>query len=222
MSRLIRHFEENTKGCDFVVGDIHGCFTLLKDKLKNIGFDESKDRLFSVGDLVDRGSESEQCLEWLDKTFFFAVLGNHESMMIDYAINPENNERHYFANGGNWTKSLSSDELKKYAMAFQDLPLAVDIKTKDGLIGIVHADPVLKDWNDLVEELGLGRIPPRLREELVWSRSRIFNMDRTEIKNVKSIYVGHSVVNRPCQLGNVNYIDTGAVFGLGLTILRIN
>jgi serine/threonine protein phosphatase 1 len=60
---MIKKFELNEKGRDFVVGDIHGCFDLLSNNLKEIGFDESVDRLFSVGDLVDRGKQSEDCIK---------------------------------------------------------------------------------------------------------------------------------------------------------------
>ena len=52
-------FAQNTVGRDFAVGDIHGCFTELQRGLEAIGFDPSTDRLFSVGDLVDRGSNAQ-------------------------------------------------------------------------------------------------------------------------------------------------------------------
>ena len=63
----------NEQGRDFAVGDVHGCFTRLQDSLGRMGFDASRDRLFSVGDLVDRGPESEAALEWLAQPWFFAV-----------------------------------------------------------------------------------------------------------------------------------------------------
>lgn len=66
MSKL-KHFTVNTAGRDFAVGDIHGHFTRLQVALDAVSFDPAVDRLFSVGDLVDRGPESEQVLEWLAK-----------------------------------------------------------------------------------------------------------------------------------------------------------
>ena len=36
---------KNIKGRDFVVGDIHGHYDLLKTELKTVGFDKQKDRL---------------------------------------------------------------------------------------------------------------------------------------------------------------------------------
>ena len=64
MNKLQR-FELNTAGRDFGVGDIHGYFTKLQAALDAIGFNPAVDRLFSVGDLVDRGPESAEVDTWL-------------------------------------------------------------------------------------------------------------------------------------------------------------
>lgn len=55
----VKHFTENLQGIDYACGDIHGCFTKLRSVLEAINFDESKDRLFSVGDLVDRSQNQK-------------------------------------------------------------------------------------------------------------------------------------------------------------------
>jgi serine/threonine protein phosphatase 1 len=60
------------------VGDIHGHFQRLQQCLEAVGFDPAVDRLFSVGDLVDRGPHSEAALDWLAQPWFHAVQGNHE------------------------------------------------------------------------------------------------------------------------------------------------
>ena len=72
-ARAMPRFEQNTAGRDFAVGDIHGCFTELQRGLDAIGFDASADRLFSVGDPVDRGPESHHALRWLDRPWFHAI-----------------------------------------------------------------------------------------------------------------------------------------------------
>lgn len=56
------HFKQNKHGRDLFVGDIHGNFSLLIHALKHLHFDKYKDRLFSVGDLTDRGEDSLHCL----------------------------------------------------------------------------------------------------------------------------------------------------------------
>ena len=55
----IVHHEPNTKGGrDLVAGDLHGYFDTLEEALKTLRFDPAHDRLFGVGDLVDRGPRS--------------------------------------------------------------------------------------------------------------------------------------------------------------------
>src|SRR3546814_4769251 len=78
-----RSFPPNKKGRDFVVGDIHGHFKLLTAALNNLDFNPELDRIFSVGDLIDRGPDSIDILKWLEKPWFHAVRGNHEQMLID-------------------------------------------------------------------------------------------------------------------------------------------
>ncbi|WP_261986408.1 metallophosphoesterase, partial [Enterococcus faecium] len=69
MTKFVKHFGPNSIGRDFAVGDIHGCFSRLNSALNTIEFDPSKDRLFSVGDLVDRGPECHLILEWLEMCY---------------------------------------------------------------------------------------------------------------------------------------------------------
>ncbi len=77
---MIKHFDINKVGADYVIGDIHGCFASFDQALLNVKFDPTNDRLFSVGDLVDRGTESRECLRWMARDWFHAVRGNHEQM----------------------------------------------------------------------------------------------------------------------------------------------
>ncbi len=85
----------------WVVGDLHGCYTNLMNKLDTIGFDNKKDLLISVGDLVDRGAENVECLELITFPWFRAVRGNHEQMMID-GLSERGNVNHWLLNGGGW------------------------------------------------------------------------------------------------------------------------
>ena len=49
MKNPLKTFGPNEKGRDFGIGDLHGCIALLEKLLVNINFDESVDRIFSVG-----------------------------------------------------------------------------------------------------------------------------------------------------------------------------
>jgi serine/threonine protein phosphatase 1 len=97
-----------------------------------------KDRLFSVGDLVDRGAESDEVLQFLDQPWFFAVQGNHEQMAAMYVAR-QLDAGTYGMNGGHWLIDTPQEERWQYANAFVQLPLVIELETEDGLVGLVHA-----------------------------------------------------------------------------------
>ena len=69
-------------GRDFVAGDVHGCYRTLEQALRDLEFDASHDRLFGVGDLVDRGPHSAEALVWIEGRFEAVVMGNHERPLL--------------------------------------------------------------------------------------------------------------------------------------------
>lgn len=214
MGELLR-FDLNTAGRDFVVGDIHGCFDKLADCMDAVDFNPATDRMFSVGDLVDRGRQSADSANWLAQPWFHAVRGNHEAMAINYAKG-HNHAFHYERNGGRWFIDLPFDQQQAYAELFAAMPLAIQIETPTGTVGIVHAEVPGNDWHRL-------RSPDKQAEEVaLWARERVSFGDDSLVANIDRVYVGHTPLERPAQLGNVHYIDTGAVFGRELTIVQIN
>lgn len=215
-----KHFSANVAGRDFVVGDLHGCFTKLQNALDGLGFDPEKDRLFSVGDLVDRGKESELAYEWLSKPWFHPVRGNHEQMAIDCAQGMFDYGC-YVQNGGAWFLALTKPERQLIADVFSALPILIDVDTPDGLVGIVHADCPLASWPDLIAALR-GENAEQFAQMCIWSRERVQVGNETAVEGVASIIVGHTPMKASKWLGNVRYIDTGAVFGHELTIIQIN
>ena len=65
------------------VGDVHGYFETLRRALPAIDFEYGRDRLFSVGDLIDREPNSIEALAWFEGgRFAAAVMGNHEAEMV--------------------------------------------------------------------------------------------------------------------------------------------
>lgn len=221
----MKHFEMNTAGRDFVVGDIHGCFTRLQAKLDGIGFNPEADRLFSVGDLVDRGPESDLATEWLEKPWFHAVRGNHEDMAIRWP-NGYMDATNYVQNGGGWNVSNPPERQREIADAFAALPLAIEVETAAGLVGIVHAECPFLYWQAFTEVLVTPDLSNSLRKAIIeaalWSRERITAMEHETVQGVRAVIVGHTPVDRFTSLGNTLYIDTGAVFrGRDFTILDL-
>lgn len=212
---FVKRFERNTAGRDFAVGDIHGCFRALESALDGICFDKAKDRLFSVGDLVDRGPDSAWAIDWIDEPWFHAVRGNHEDMCIRWPsgnMDPTN----YAANGGAWNLANPRDTQLEFAYAFDALPVAIEVETEGGKVGIVHADCPFPTWRDFTVSLDDANMSNKMRkavfEAALWSRERIQDEDRSGVPDIRALIVGHTPLKKPAVLGNVHYIDTGGWF----------
>jgi bis(5'-nucleosyl)-tetraphosphatase (symmetrical) len=64
----------------YAVGDIQGCFASFLHLLDEIGFHPQRDRLWLVGDLINRGPDSLAVLRWAreHESSLRIVLGNHD------------------------------------------------------------------------------------------------------------------------------------------------
>ncbi|WP_374557386.1 metallophosphoesterase [Aquitalea pelogenes] len=226
MSELFASMPANQAGRDFVVGDVHGCFTELRQLLEQVVFDGSRDRLFSVGDLVDRGPESRQVLEWLAKPWFYAVRGNHEQMALEFDLAQTDACERYLNNGGGWFICLDEKDKQAYRTAFLRLPLAIEVVSEHGLIGLLHADCPLDDWNLLRQQLALptpwGEEGGKLLRQITWCRLRAKGMVRKPVVGVYMLCVGHTPQRQVRQIDNVWYLDTGGVYGRQLSMLQLD
>ena len=64
----------------YAIGDLQGCFFSFKELLKKIQFNPAHDRLWFVGDLINRGPGSLDVMRWIfeHQSSVVTVLGNHD------------------------------------------------------------------------------------------------------------------------------------------------
>ena len=141
----------------YAVGDVQGCYAELCRLLKKVGFDKKRDRLWLVGDLINRGPDSLRVLNLIRSLGKRAliVLGNHELHFL--AI-------HYGGHSANRTDTfddlLSSPAREEIAEWLCEQPLLVR-SNKLGYV-MTHAG-IPHIWDiDLAEALA-GEVEKAIR-----------------------------------------------------------
>ena len=234
---IVARLPANREGRDFVVGDLHGHGPALRRFLATRDFDPTRDRVLSVGDLVDRGPDSLDSLRLLCEPWFYAVRGNHEDMLLDSLLGQEHYGRAdldhpFIANGGDWVLHLSSDErdelryrlLPRVAL----LPHILIVGTGDRRYHVVHAEldgPKARVTDAVLDRLESGTGPDIVpleyiegfdgadhwRMRLLWGRSLVdTSLAGPGVPGLSPTFVGHTIVRQVFQRGSHIFLDTGA------------
>jgi serine/threonine protein phosphatase 1 len=205
----------NQQGRDFVVGDVHGNLPLLEKALHDVHFDPHKDRLLSVGDLVDRGGHSAAILTWLEKPWFYACIGNHEAVLLDYLSGRSMELASTWTRfGGSWFFALTpaqQSSLGQLILQHCVFALQVSVLQPDGTdstVGVVHADiPRGISWPQFITHIDTRA---DWQQACLWSRERAQGQRDDHIEGVDLVVSGHQIVDKAYKRGNVWLIDTAA------------
>ena len=81
----------------YAIGDLQGCYDSFRQLLDAIRFDPSKDRIWLVGDLVNRGPKSRKTLKFVRSLGESAVtvLGNHDLHLLALAHDVKFKKKHF-------------------------------------------------------------------------------------------------------------------------------
>jgi hypothetical protein len=78
-----------------IIGDVHGCLPELQELINTI-FLKTDDRLYFIGDLIDRGPDSAGVVSYVRRLAetmnVVLILGNHEEKFLRYLHHKKNND----------------------------------------------------------------------------------------------------------------------------------
>lgn len=81
MAKLMIEKLPPCKGRTLIIGDVHGCLDELKSIIKQFS-PKSKDRILTVGDLINRGPKNPGTIKFAKNHKIRSVLGNHEKKLL--------------------------------------------------------------------------------------------------------------------------------------------
>ncbi|MDR7857781.1 metallophosphoesterase family protein [Tissierella sp.] len=175
----------------YVTSDIHGRLDRLKKLIDEIGLNEN-DTLYIIGDLVDRGSEPIETIEFvMDHPQIEVIMGNHDEMFLQsLKYEDEVQIERWGRNGCSPTIdgffNRTVEEQDKILDYISELPY---FKIIDGKYLLVHAgfEP-LRLFADM-ENMSLEEALMEQKHRLVWVRDDFIK--NKALDNLITIF-GHS------------------------------
>lgn len=214
---VFQAFSANVEGRDFICGDVHGQWTQLQQALNRVAFRTQHDRLFVLGDLVDRGEQSREVFTLIEEPWFFSIRGNHEQLMFDALEKqlPQDVDMWTEQGGNKWvssTEKLLREEsfMQLVNQQREVMPWAIELALADGRkIGLVHAEVPIPHWGDFVAEVQSSE-GAQLRYRSIWSRQIREVGYESGVAGIDLCVHGHCMFKEPVRQFNRCYIDTGA------------
>lgn len=213
----------------FVIGDIHGNYKALKQCLEIVNFDYENDRLIQLGDVVDRGLYSYECVEELLKIKnLIAIKGNHDDEFL-YAI--ENGVISSMYNHGakqtydsyfkNTNANLMIPPHHKDFFSSQ-ISYFIDENNRCYVHGGFDRERKIETQTNIIF----------LWDRNLWNKALSCGNDKLKTEdNFTDIFIGHTPtinwkesnkpIDKPMYSGGVWNLDTGAGFGFPLTIMNV-
>ena len=225
---IYKHIEvKENKRC-FLVTDIHGEYDFLISSLKQVGYDETKDILISLGDLIDRGTNSLKCLQMFlfDKTGLkHSLIGNHCKMLVDKDF-----DLHLY-NVGSWILSDLPNYEDRYWLGDyiqEKFNYVMSVKLGESYFGLTHACvPIeFERFNDFVMHLQQSWPNKGLTFETVWQREFIEYKDNkfyseAFIEDCDYVFHGHNIVPEVTTVANRVHFDLGAAYKGRMCIIEL-
>jgi serine/threonine protein phosphatase 1 len=192
-------------GRTVVIGDVHGCDRALRTLLDALA-PQADDLFVQLGDVIDRGPGTRQCIEQLlelrQTCRLVHLMGNHEEMFLDALA------------GGRWTQSWleygGREMLASYGGGIGAVPQA-------------HCDFIRagKDYFETARDILVhGNLRPQVpvdQEQAQWLRWARFQPTTQRHVSGKRVICGHTAQAEGTPAGNADYLclDTCAYCARG-------
>jgi serine/threonine protein phosphatase 1 len=193
----------------FVISDIHGEYEKLVEVFDKSLFNMDKDRLFSLGDLCDRGPRTKEVLDLLMQVKGLKLcLGNHDAWFVEWLM--------YKYAPAQWLEQGGQQTLASFKGV---------VSFNKYIEFYMQARAYHIDKNRFFAHAGY---PPDFQDglyEFIWDRSIVDKLIHgSKLKSFYSeIYLGHTPVgNNPFVKHNHWLIDTGCGKGGRLTMIDVD
>ncbi|MCF8241596.1 MAG: metallophosphoesterase [Melioribacteraceae bacterium] len=208
-----------------IIGDIHGCYFTLVDLYNKIIADHPGIKVYTVGDLIDRGNHSYEVLQFVIENDIHFTPGNHDYMFYHFFREPTS----VFARS--WVFNGNESTLESYEKNEEAVFKHIDLISKA---------PLFYDLYDcFISHAGISVkyksvLPPNFRDDLsiletyiyndfkndngvLWTRDPLLNLGKIQL-------VGHTKQQSLTldEEANALYIDTGACIGNKLSAVIVD
>lgn len=212
----------------FILGDVHGRYKALTQVFERAKFNEA-DLLISLGDIVDRGDEPFECIEYLKGVKNkILIMGNHDQNFYDYTQSGHDGFRGHSGVDRTIPKwRLLSTEAKNSAVEFFESQIYYHIQDNKCFVhGGFDRDHFIKDQDSSTH----------IWDRELWTEAMCCkgNQKLKTKDKFDTIYIGHTPtiiwkdatgnpINWPLHSGGVWNLDTGAGFPEGkLTLMNLD
>lgn len=208
-----------------VIGDVHGCFFTFEALYNKVSEKYPGVEIFCVGDLVDRGSNSFEVVQFLIDNSIRFTPGNHDYMFYAYFREPDS----LFARS--WVFNGNEATLRSYLKHYDSIGNHIDFVKSAPLY--YNLDDCFISHAGISEKFG-HKLPGNFLENgeflnsfiyaeymsdsgVLWTRDRLLNLGKLQV-------VGHTKQNevRLDPRANAVYIDTGACLDNKLSAVVIH
>lgn len=226
------HLPDNTRV--YCIGDIHGCYALLKQLTARIDIDSygftGRIIIIYLGDFIDRGEHSKQVIDFLisqqkNHIEYVYLRGNHEQTLLDFLDQDSSIARPWLTYGGIAT-------LASYGVAVAKIPTKpADFEQLQQQLRAKLPASHYQFFSNTTLTYSLGNyffvhagvnphysLAKQIPEDLLQIREEFINAKKSF---EKIIVHGHTISATPELLFNRIGIDTGAYMSGILTCLAL-